>query len=129
MLQQTFDIEDELCVYFIHWQKAFNPVNWTTLMEILKETCIKWHDSRLISKLYMDHSVKLKLDQGETINVKTGRGARQGCCLPLILFNLYSKYLIKETLEGFGDFKIGGQVIHSVKYADELVLLAEEETV
>jgi hypothetical protein len=32
-------------------------------------------------------------------------------------------------LEGFGVFKIGGQIIHTVKYADELVLLAKEEKV
>jgi hypothetical protein len=39
---------------------------------------------------------------------------------------LYSECLTKEALEGFGDFKIGGQIIHTVKYADELVLLAKE---
>jgi hypothetical protein len=32
-------------------------------------------------------------------------------------------------LEGFGDFKIGGQIIHTVKYAVDLVLLAKEEKV
>ena len=46
-----------------------------------------------------------------------------------ILFNLYSEYLTKEALEGMGDFKIGGQIIHTVKYADDLVLLAKEEKV
>jgi len=30
---------------------------------------------------------------------------------------------------GFEDFKIGGQIIHTVKYADDLVLLAKEEKV
>jgi hypothetical protein len=42
---------------------------------------------------------------------------------------LYSEYLTKEALEGFGDFTIGGQVIRTVKYADDFVLLAKEETV
>ena len=37
--------------------------------------------------------------------------------------------LTKEALEGFGDFKIGGQIIHTVKYADDLVLLAKEGNV
>jgi hypothetical protein len=43
------------------------------------------------------------------------------------VFNLSSEYLTKH-LEGFGDFKIG-QVICIVKYGDDLVLLAKEETV
>ena len=42
---------------------------------------------------------------------------------------MYSECLTKEALEGFGDFKIGGQIIHTVKYADVLVLLAKEEKV
>jgi len=61
--------------------------------------------------------------------VKIGRGVRQGCCLSPILFNLYSECLTEEVLEGFGGFKIGGQIIHTVKYADDLVLLAKEEKV
>jgi hypothetical protein len=45
-----------------------------------------------------------------------------------ILFNLYREYLTKEALEGSADFKIR-QVICTVKYADDLVLLAREGTV
>jgi len=40
---------------------------------------------------------------------------------------LYNECLTKEALEWFGDFKIDGQIIHTVKYADDLVLLAKEE--
>jgi len=40
---------------------------------------------------------------------------------------LYSECLLKEALERLGNFKIGGQIIHTVKYADYLVLLAKEE--
>jgi hypothetical protein len=32
-------------------------------------------------------------------------------------------------LEGLGYFKIGGQIIHTVKYADDLLLLVKEENV
>jgi len=44
-----------------------------------------------------------------------------------VLFNLYSECLTKKALGGFGDFKIGGQIIQTVKYADNLALLAKEE--
>ena len=46
-----------------------------------------------------------------------------------ILFNLYSDCLTKEALDGLGGFNIGGQIIQTVKYADDLVLMAKEETV
>ena len=74
----------------------------------------------------MAQSVKVRLNRGETRSVKIGR---EGCCLSPILFNLYSECLKKEALEGFGDFKIVGKIIHTVKYADELVSLAKEKKV
>ena len=45
-----------------------------------------------------------------------------------ILFNLYRECLTKEALDGLGDFNIGGQIIQTVKYAGDLVLMAKEET-
>jgi hypothetical protein len=41
--------------------------------------------------------------------------------------NVQGEFLTEEALEGFGDFKIGGQIIQTVKYADDLVLLDKEE--
>ena len=119
----------ELCVCFIDWQKAFDRVNWIKLMQILKGTGIGWRERILISNFYMAQSVKVRLNRGETRSVKSGIGVRQGCCLSPNLFNLYSKYLTNGTLEGFGNFKITGQIIYTVKYADDLVLLAKEEKV
>ena len=46
-----------------------------------------------------------------------------------ILFSLYSECLAKEALERLGEFKIGGKIIHTVKYAVDLVLVAKEENV
>ena len=98
-------------------------------MRIVKGTGIDWHEKKLISNLYVAESVKVRLTQGETKSVKTGRGVRKGCCLSPILFNFYSECLTKEALEGFGDFKLGRQIIHPVKYADDHVLLAKEQKV
>jgi len=41
----------------------------------------------------------------------------------------YSKCLTKEALDRIGDFNFGGQIIQTVKFADDLVLMAKEETV
>jgi hypothetical protein len=96
--ERTLDIGEEICICFIDWQKAFDRVNWTKLIALLKKTDIHWRERRLISKLYMDQSVKVRLDQGVTKSVKMGRGVRQGCCLSPLLFNLYSEYVTQEAL-------------------------------
>ena len=75
----------------------------------------------------MDQRVKVRLDRGETKSVQIGRGVRHGCCLSPILSTLYNECLTKEVLDGLGGFNIGGQIIQTVKYADDLVLMAEEE--
>jgi len=123
------EIDEKLRVCFVDWQKAFDRARWTKLMEILKGTGNDWREIKLISNLYMAQSVKVRLNRRDKRIVKIGRGVRQGCYLSPILFNLYNECLTKEALDGFGDFKIGGQISHTVKYADELVLLAKEEKV
>ena len=75
--ERTLEIDEELCVCFIDWQKAFDRVSWTKLMQILKRIGIDWRERRMISKLYMEQKVKVQLDQGETRSVQIGRGFRQ----------------------------------------------------
>jgi len=46
-----------------------------------------------------------------------------------IQLNLYTEYLTREALKCFGDFKIGRQVILTVKCVEDLVLLPKEKAV
>jgi len=45
--ERTLEIDEELCICFKDWQKAFDRVNWTKLMQILKRTGIDWRERRL----------------------------------------------------------------------------------
>ena len=81
ILKRTLEIDEKRSVWSIDWQKAFDRVNWTKLIQILKENGIDWGERRLISNLYMAQSVKVRLNRGETRSVKIGGGVRQGCCL------------------------------------------------
>jgi hypothetical protein len=44
--ERTLEIDEELCICFIDWQKACDSVNWTKLMQILKISGIGWHERR-----------------------------------------------------------------------------------
>jgi len=73
----------------------------------------------------MDKRVKPKLDQGKMINVKIGRGVRQDA----VCRQFYSTFAANILIRKSRVFKIGGQVIRTVKYVDDLMLLAKEEAV
>ena len=57
--ERSLDVEEELCECFIDWQGAFERINLIKLLQILKGTGFERRERRLISKLYMEQSVKL----------------------------------------------------------------------
>jgi hypothetical protein len=73
--EQTLKTDEKPSVCFIDWQKAFDRVNWTKLMQILNGTDIDWCERRLTSNLYMAQSVKVRLNRGETRSVKDWKGS------------------------------------------------------
>jgi hypothetical protein len=82
-------IDEESCDCFIDWQKAFDRVNWTRLMQSLNEAGIDWRERRSIRKLYIDQDLKLGLDQGR--KVSTGTEIKQRCFLSPILIKLHNE--------------------------------------
>ena len=53
------------------------------------------------------------------------QGVRQECILSSILFNIYSKSIVRESLEGFeGSIKVGGRTVTNLRYTDDVALLA-----
>jgi len=78
----------------------------------------------------MDQSVQLNLDHGGVRrSVTIGRRVRRGCCSSPSLFNLHSECLTKGAVATLGDFIMGGQVVGTVQYTSDLVVLVREETV
>ena len=61
--EQTLDTDEELCACCTDWQQAFDLINRTRLTHIIKKTDIVWHKLKLISKLCMDQSAEVQLDQ------------------------------------------------------------------
>jgi len=58
------ELDEELCIYFIVWQKVFDRVNWTKLMQIQKISGIDWCERRLFRKLYVEQKVKCETTEG-----------------------------------------------------------------
>ena len=71
---------------------------------------------------------QLGLDM-EQQTVQIGKGAHQGCVLSPYLFNFYAEYIMRnagleETQAGI---KISGRNINNLRYADDIILMAESQ--
>ena len=111
---------------FIDYAKAFDRVHHVEIINCLEKAGIDGKDIRLITNLYWHQKAAIKI-QGEVstyTNIK--RGVRQGCVLSPYLFNLYTEFIFRET-ENISGVKIGGKKLNNLRYADDTVLLAENQ--
>jgi len=70
----SFGRKGEMLCLLHRLAELFYGVSWIKLMQILKGTGTDWRKRRLISKLYVDQGIQVRLDQGELRSVEFGRG-------------------------------------------------------
>ena len=82
---------EEICVAFLHIEKAYDQVNRKKLFEVMR--CNGVHEKlvRLIETFYDGSMVKFELDNVTTGWCKSDSGVRQACPLsPLLLSQICS---------------------------------------
>ena len=62
--ERTLEIDEEICVCFIEWQKAFDRVNRTKLMQILKRTESTGGKEDLLANFTWIRGLKYDLTKG-----------------------------------------------------------------
>ena len=78
-------------------------------------------------KLYWEQSASIRRESGTTSEFKIKKRVRQGCVLSPNLFILYTEKIFREVKDMKGVY-IGGMNINNLRYADDIVLLAEGPT-
>ena len=87
------------------------------------------HQTCLLRNLYAGQKATVSTAHGTTDWFQIGKGVRQGCILSPCYFNLYSEYIMRNTglEEEQVGIKISGRNINSLRYADDITLVAESE--
>ena len=101
----------------------------TTYWKILKETGIPDHLTCLLRNLYAGREATVRTGHGTTDWFQIGKGVHQGCILSPCLFNLYAKYIMRNAGldEAQAGIKIAGRNISNLRYADDIVYMAESK--
>ena len=101
----------------------------TTNWKIPKELGIPDHLTCLPRNLYAGQEATVRTGHGTTDWFQTGKGVCQGCILSPCLFNLYAKYILRNSRldEAQAGIKTARRNINNLKYADDTTLIAESE--
>ena len=77
--------------------KAFDCVGHNKLWKILQEMGIPGHLTCLLRNLHASQEATVRTGHGTTDWFQIGKGLCQGCILSPCLFNLYTKYIMKNA--------------------------------
>jgi len=84
-------------------------------------------ERKLIRSLYWNQYAVIRTADGISRKICIRRGVRQGCIISPILFILYSEYMMLDVQEKGKGIVIGGQNFTNLRYADDAVVISEEE--
>ena len=88
------------------------------------------NDIAVIVHRFWQQITRIRNGSDLTELVKIKRGVRQGCVLSPLIFSLYTEHIFRKTnhIPGWGG---GGEInwhnINNLRYADDTVLIAEDE--
>lgn len=126
LFQKCREYNKTVYACFIDFQKAFDRVQHMQLIEELGNINLDKKDITLIKNLYWNQTATVKINNTETNDIPIVRGVRQGCVLSPTLFNVYSQVIFRRALwERKEGVRIGGEVVNTIRYADDTVILAE----
>ena len=76
--------------------------------------------------MYWEQTAAMQVEGEISAFQKIKRGVRQGCVLCPDLFSLYNE-IIMRNIEGQPGIRVGGHNINNLRYADDTVLISENE--
>ena len=87
------------------------------------------HLTCFLRNLYAGQEATVRTGHGTTDWFQNRKGVCQGCISSPCLFNLYAKYIMKNTGLKYAQagIKIAGRNINNIRYADDTTLMAESE--
>ena len=117
------------CVFWFPKEMIFDGMDQNRLWKIFKEIGIPDNLTCLLRNLYADQEATVRTLYRTTDWFKIEKSVHQGCILSPWLFKFYAEYIMGNARldKSQGGIKITGRNINNLRYADDIILIAESE--
>ena len=124
--ERCIEIQKDLYVCFIDYEKAFDNVRHKELFECLKRSGIDGKDLRIFQEVYWNQTASIRINGNLGTWIKILKGTRQGCVLSPDFFNIYGEEIMSEIEDKEG-VSVGGRNINNLRFADDAALIADSQ--
>ena len=129
IIKKAREFQKNIYYCFIDYAKAFDCMDHNKLCKILQEMGISDHLTCLLRNPYAGQGATVRTGHGTTDWFQIGKGECQGYILSPCLFNLYAEYIMRNA--GLDEAQVGIKIarrnINNLRYADDIILMAETE--
>ena len=131
IIEKAREFQKNIYLCFTDYAKAFDCVDHNKLWKILKEMGIPHHLICLLRNLYAGQEATVRTGHGTTDSFQIGKGVHQDCTSSPCLFNLYAKYILRNSGldEAQAGIKVAWRNISKLKYPDDTTLITESEEI
>jgi exonuclease III len=124
---KRLEVQKESHLCFVDLRKAYDSVWREGLFRKLETGGAPTKLISLIRRWYRRVRAKVRVNDTESTWFETKVGVRQGDNMSPLLFNIYINGIVEKIKEGEGGVQVGEERIEVLLYADDMVLLAEDE--
>lgn len=118
----------KLIAMFVDLKAAFDSVDRGILIRAMRERGVREGLVERVEEMLRETRSRVRVGGKVGSGFWTARGVRQGCPISPMLFNLLTADLEEEMQRvRWGEIKLEGNRVCTLAYADDVVLLAEEE--
>ena len=124
LMEKSTEYDKPLCLAFIDYEKAFDSVEISAVMQALRKQGIQETYVRTLEDVYTNSTATIKLHK-DSERIPIGKGVRQGDTISPKLFTACLEEVFKNLEWENVGIKIDGEYLNNLRFADDIVLMSE----
>lgn len=125
LIEKTTEFNRPLCLAFVDYEKAFDSIETWSVLDSLRRCQVDHRYVQVLKCLYDCATMNVRVQNQQSNPIQLRRGVRQGDVISPKLFTNALEDMFKTLNWKKMGININGQYISHLRFADDIVLMAE----